>query len=503
MSKQDGTASPMETLFLGGRATARRLQRSRWSVVDGADRGKSFAMDGPRLVIGRSAVCDAVLSDRSVSGTHAEVEATEGGWVYRDLGSTNGSFLGDVRVREVVLPLGARVRVGQSTLQIDPGAGMVEIPLSASDRFHELLGRSVAMRQVFAQLEKVAQLDITVLVTGETGTGKELVARALHKASRRAAGPLVVQDCSAIPKELVESVLFGHERGAFTGAHERRTGSFEQAQSGTLFLDEVGELETNLQPKLLRVLESRELRRVGGEKTLSIDVRVIAATNRDLRAMAANGAFREDLYYRLGVVTIELPPLRQRREDIALLATSLLEQFCKRNPELGPRAFTPAALERLSEMPWPGNVRELRNVVERAASLAEAPEITADDFLPWNPGRMVAPVFAAPMPMSPPAAPPASPARASVPPPPPAAATEPAGAPGAPLGPGHDALIGLPFKDAKARVLEQFEPAYLAALLKRHEGNITRSAAAAGLTRYHLRELCKRYGLRNTDNEPE
>jgi transcriptional regulator with GAF, ATPase, and Fis domain len=281
---------------------------------------------------------------------------------------------------------------------------------------------------------------------------------------------MVVQDCSALPKDLVESILFGHERGAFTGANERRSGCFEQAHKGTVFLDEVGELEIGLQPKLLRVLEGREVRRLGGTQTIPVDVRVIAATHRDLRAMAGGGTFREDLYYRLGVLTIELPPLRARREDVPLLARHLLEEFCKRNPDLGARSFADAALDRLTGMPFPGNVRELRNVVERAASLADNAEISADDLLPTSAARMLA-----------------APARA------------PEGGPTAL----SDALLTMPFKDAKTRVLEAFEPQYLAAMLKRHGDNITRSAAAAGLTRYHLRELCKRYGLRSTDNEPE
>jgi len=508
----------METVFIGGRASARRLRRSRWVIVDGPDRGRAHEMTSARMVIGRSAVCDLHLNDRAVSNTHAEVEAIEGGWVLRDLGSTNGCFLGDVRLREVVLPIGARVRVGQTTLQVEPAAGVVEIALSTDDRFHDLVGRSVAVRRVFGELERVAQLDLTVLVTGETGTGKELVARALHRASKRANGPLVVQDCSAIPRDLVESVLFGHERGAFTGAHERRPGSFEQADKGTLFLDEVGELESSLQPKLLRVLEQREVRRVGGDRTVHVDVRVVAATNRDLRAMAANGTFREDLYYRLGVVPIELPPLRTRREDIPLLATSLLEGFCTRNPELGPRRFTQGSLDRLSEMSWPGNVRELRNVVERAASLADAADITADDLLPWSPGRHAVPVstpvsapVSAPAPATATATAPATaPASATTAPSAASTALVPPGTAETPATPrmtasgGLDAtLAALPFKDAKARVLEVFEPAYLAALLERHAGNITRSATAAGLTRYHLRELCKRYNLRDTDNEPE
>jgi transcriptional regulator with GAF, ATPase, and Fis domain len=490
----DAQSPVLETVFIAGRATARRLQKSRVVVIDGPDRGRSFEFERPRCTIGRSSVCDLVLTDRAASATHCELEAVESGWLLRDLGSTNGCYVGDVRIREAILPLGARVRVGTSTLQIEAGRGSVEIPLSAADRFHDLVGRSVPMRQVFAQLEKVAPLDVTVLVHGETGTGKELVARALHRASKRATGPLVVQDCSALPRDLVESVLFGHERGAFTGATERRAGSFEQAHGGTLFLDEVGELPLDLQPKLLRALENREVRRVGGDRVVPTDVRVIAATNRDLRAMVGAGTFREDLYYRLGVVTVELPPLRARREDIPLVAQALLEQFVRRHPEVGTRTLSEPALEKLSSLPWPGNVRELRNVIERAASLCEGTEITVDDLLPAGVARAVAVpgaslgartvdtvIASAAVGVHPEA-----PERPSVRP-----------------GEVPDELAALPFKDAKARVLEAFEPAYLRALLVKHNDNITRSAAAAGLTRYHLRELCKRYGLRSTDNDPE
>ncbi|MEZ4393651.1 MAG: sigma 54-interacting transcriptional regulator [Polyangiales bacterium] len=473
-------AAGIETLYIAGRASSRRLQRARLVVLDGPDKGLAVDIDKPRITVGRALICDLPLTDRSVSSVHAEVEAAESGWVIRDLGSTNGCFVGDIRLRDAVLPLGARVRVGTTTLQINALEGAVDIPLSADDRFYDLVGRSVAMRQIFAQLERVAASDITVLISGETGTGKELVARAIHAASKRARGPLVVQDCSALPKDLVESVLFGHERGAFTGATERRTGCFEQAQGGTVFLDEVGELDIALQPKLLRVLEGRELRRVGGSQTVPVDARIVAATNRDLRAMVGASTFREDLYYRLGVVTLELPPLRARREDIPLLAAAFLDRFCARNPALGPKTLSAEALARLQAAPWPGNARELRNAVERAASLGESAEIGPDDLLPVASGRLATPLTTLPHPQL----------------------GDPSAAAGA-RGEVREDLATMPFKDAKLRVLESFEPAYLAALLQRHQGNITRSASAAGLTRYHLRELCKRYGLRDTDNEPE
>lgn len=472
----------LETLFVNDRAVSRRLRRARLRVIDGPDRGRTIDIDKPKVTIGRSMICDLVLGDRAVSSTHAEIEAAEMGYLLRDLNSTNGSYIGEVKIREAVVPIGTRIRMGMTTVQIDPADGTVDIPLSASDRFYELVGRSLAMRQIFAQLEKIAASDVTVLITGETGTGKELVARAIHQASRRANGPLIVQDCSALPTHLVESILFGHERGSFTGATERHIGSFERASGGTLFLDEIGELPLDQQAKLLRVLERKEIRRVGGERTIPVDVRIVAATHRDLRTMVSQGTFREDLYYRLGVVTVELPPLRARREDIPLLAQTLLSQFCQRNPELGTRVFTPEALERLAALPWPGNVRELRNVVERAASLADGPEITVADLLPASVER------------TPPAGLPALSTRAAE-----AVLARHQTSPETVA----EELVHLPFKHAKARVLEAFEPAYLRALLARHQGNITRSAAAAGLTRYHLRELCKRYGLRGTDNDPE
>ena len=317
------------------------------------------------------------------------------------------------------------------------------------------------MREIFALLERVAPTDLTVLIRGETGTGKELVARALHRGSKRASQALVVQDCSAIPKDLVESTLFGHERGSFTGAVDRKIGCFEQSERGTLFLDEVGELDLALQPKLLRVLETRTIKRVGGTKELPVDVRVVAATNRDLRKMVGQGSFREDLYYRLGVVTVELPALRERPEDIPALVESFLEQVAARRfPGEGKRfEVAPDAMARLCAYAWPGNVRELRNTVERGASLAEGLRLDIPDLMPTS--RSTGPEV------------PASGASAS-----------------------SFVDDGLPFKEAKQRVIDQFEAAYLRALLDKHGGNVTRSAQAAGLTRYHLRELAKRFGIR-------
>ena len=286
----------LTTIFVDNQATKRRLRKARILVVDGPDKGREVVIEKERTSIGRSVICDLVLSDKAVSTTHVELVAKEKGFLLRDLGSTNGTFVGELRIQEVWVKPGTVVKLGQSQLRFEPATGSVDIDLSKSERFFEIVGRSVRMREIFATLEKVAPTELTILIRGETGTGKELVARAIHRASRRKDASMVVQDCSAIPKDLIESTLFGHERGAFTGATDRHRGSFEQADGGTIFLDELGELDLSLQPKLLRVLENREIKRVGGDRQIPVNVRVVAATNRDLRARVNEGQFREDLY---------------------------------------------------------------------------------------------------------------------------------------------------------------------------------------------------------------
>jgi len=455
----------LTTVFVDARATKRRLKRGRLIVIEGPDQGRELSVERACVTIGRSLICDLVLADKAVSGTHCEIIANEKGVLLKDLGSTNGTTINDLRIREVWIRPGTVIRAGQTSLRYEAGEGEVEIDLSHDERYFDLIGKSVRMREIFAVLSKVAPSDLTVLVRGQTGTGKELVARALHSGSRRKEQPLVVQDCSAIPENLIESTLFGHERGAFTGATDRRKGSFEQAEGGTIFLDEIGELSLALQPKLLRVLENREVKRVGGEKTIPVNVRVVAATNRDLRAMVNEGTFREDLYFRLSVVTVELPSLAERSEDVPLLAETFLEEFSKRRfpGEDGRLTISKGAMARLESYPWPGNVRELRNTLERAAFLADQSELTVKDLMPSSQ-------------KTPPAALPGGTAEQFV----------------------DDEM---PFKEAKQKVLDAFEPAYLKALLDKYGDNITKSAQAAGLTRYHLRELAKRYGVRGGDRE--
>ncbi len=452
----------LTTVFEDKRPSRRVLKRSKLVVVDGPDAGSECVIEKERITIGRSVICDLVLEDKAVSGTHVEIVATEKGMLLRDLDSTNGCYLGSSRIKEVWMMPGTNIRVGQSVLRFELATGNVEFDLSKEDRFDKLIGRSVRMREIFAALQKIATTDLTVLIRGETGTGKELVARALHMHSKRSSHPLVVQDCSAIPKDLVESTLFGHEKGAFTGANDRFRGSFEQADGGTIFLDEIGELDLALQPKLLRVLENREIKRVGGDRTVSVNVRVVAATNRDLRQMVNDGTFREDLYYRLSVAQVELPALRERPEDVELLVQNFLEDFCRRNPtERSENQFSiaPDAMDRLKSYPWPGNVRELKNTIERAASLADHTELTVRDLMP---------------------------------------ASQKTPAVSMPGGTSAEQFVeeNVPFKEAKQRIVDSFEASYLKALVDKHAGNITRSAQAAGLTRYHLRELTKRYSVR-------
>jgi transcriptional regulator with GAF, ATPase, and Fis domain len=379
--------------------------------------------------------------------------------------------LGGCRIREVFLTPNVTFRAGNTTFRLQPSEEVVEIPLSRDEHFQGVIGRSVAMREVFATLAKVAPSELTCLIEGDTGTGKERIARAIHDASRRASKPYVVLDCSSIPKDLMESYVFGHEKGAFTGAVSQNKGAFEQANGGTLFMDEIGELDPALQPKLLRLLENREFKRVGGTQTVRTDVRVIAATNRDLRQMVNDGTFREDLYFRLSVINIGLPSLRERREDIPLLVESFLNDVASRRPDMPRMRMTADAMDMLMGYGWPGNVRELRNVIERAASLASGTAIERSDL-------HLSGSISAPQPVVPVVA--AAPQALSDDP--------------------NTALISvdltLNYKDGKQVLLDQYEREYLKKIIADFEGNISQASKHAGLTRFHLRELLKKHDLK-------
>jgi DNA-binding NtrC family response regulator len=365
----------------------------------------------------------------------------------RDLGSTNGSFVGGARFQELLLGFGSEIQIGQTLLKYLPDEEHVDVVPAASERFGNMLGSDPKMRQVFSLLEDVAHTEATVLLEGETGTGKELLAEEIHRHSARADKPFVVFDCAAQPKDLIESALFGHVRGAFTGAVSDRKGAFVEAEGGTLFLDEIGELALDMQPVLLRALDKRTIRPVGGTGQRMVSVRVVAATNRDLRAEMATKRFREDLYYRLAVIRIHVPPLRERPADFALLVQHFVESYA-RPPGLVARAED---VERLARLPWPGNVRQLRNVIEHACAVSHGEELDLAEFL--------------------------------------AAALAPPPALGA-------IALDVPFKEAKARVVEEFERVYLRALLERHGGNLSAASRSADLDRKHLRELLRKHGLR-------
>jgi len=466
-----GDNPALRTVFVESRPTARHLRKARLVVVDGLDRGKEVVIGKTRVYVGRSPVNDLVLTDKSISATHFELSATEDGYLLRDLDSTNGTTYGGLRLKEIWLKPGTTFKAGNTSLIFEPSDDFVEIPLSDSDRFGTVIGRSVAMREVFATLEKVAPSDLTVLIEGETGTGKERIAESIHQMSRRKHKPFVVLDCSSIPRDLMESTVFGHEKGSFTGAVAQHRGAFEQATGGTIFMDEIGELDLALQPKLLRVLENRELKRVGGDKTIRVNVRVIAATNRDLRRMVTEGAFREDLYFRLSVIQLQIPPMRDRKEDVRLLVEHFLATLTDPDDDRPRPALDPAAMDHLIRYDWPGNVRELKNVMERAISLCDGGVIHRHDLqLGGQLGRSA--------------------------PAPEATASPTTHAPEDPNQVRFAVALAGEYKDVKLVVLDHFERAYITRIIEQHEGNISQASRAAGLTRYHLRELLKKHDLK-------
>jgi DNA-binding NtrC family response regulator len=354
-------------------AQAARWQPAQVRVKQGLNESV-HRLTGEGFTAGKDATCDLVLRDPFASSRHLKVTRRDGVFHVVDLRSTNGTWLGPVRVFEAEVPLPTVLRVGETELVLEAAA-----PASRREvaDFHGIIGSDASVRQLTELIERVAPSSAPVTVLGESGTGKELVARALHACSPRAGRPLIPVNCAAISKELIESELFGHEKGAFTGAAGARKGAFEEADGGTLFLDEIGELPLDLQAKLLRALEGGEIKRVGASRPLQVDVRVVAATNRDLLAAAREGRFREDLYYRLCVIPLHLPPLRSRKGDLGALAEHFVRTYAPRGQAV---SLTPAALERLRQHPWPGNIRELRNVVHRALLLRKGPVIDAGDL---------------------------------------------------------------------------------------------------------------------------
>jgi len=414
-------------------------KRARWS--------KATRYTKSVVSIGTSKENDLVLDDSSASRHHARIEIQDDRLQITDLASTNGTFVNDVQVVQSFLPDRSTLKFGECVVAFRLGDESEEIALSQRDRFGDFLGESIGVRRLFEQLGKLAPSEASVLLEGESGTGKEVLARAIHEESNRSEAPFVTIDCGALPEGLIESELFGHERGAFTGAISSRAGAFELADGGTLFLDEIGELDVALQPKLLRALEQRSVRRVGGSADIALNVRIVAATNRDLQRQMAAGEFREDLYYRLAVAHLRVPPLRDRREDIPLLAKHLLTMLQKDSPELPAFTLTTEMSESLTKRAWRGNVRELRNVLQRAFVTSE---------------------------LEPP-----SPLEAQQ---------------------GFEILEGvpldLPYQEAREITVSRFEQTYLRNALDRYKGNVAKTARQCGMDRATLFRLIKKHGLK-------
>jgi len=426
MSSDDGTLSSKTEGLVSGDL---KVEPVIVEAVEGPAKGIKLKLSAGMISVGAADGCDLVLSDSAVSRQHLSVELLAGGVRVRDLGSRNGTTYLGAKIEEARVPIGGSVRIGRTVLRFTPTT--LPAPISGREQLHSLIGRSLSMQRLFALLEKLGPQESTVLIRGETGSGKDAVARTLHALSPRTQSPFVVFDCGAVNSNLIESELFGHAKGAFTGAERTRAGAIESAFGGTLFLDEIGELPLELQPKLLRVLESREFRRVGEDIARKANVRVVSATHRNLEAAVAAGKFRSDLYYRLAVAIVEVPPLRNRAEDIPLLAAYFAKQCTGVDVELAP-----ATLAALQCDPWPGNVRELRNAVERAVTLGNFGEQPA--------------------------------AHASSP---------------------------TSYKEARDALLERFERDYLQALLARHGGNVSAAAREAKLSRSQFYRLLGRHGL--------
>lgn len=438
------------------------LRRYQLIVVSKDNNRRKYELGKKKSVkIGKKSDNDIVVAtDKTISRNHAEIQLTgDNQYLIKDLNSTNGTLINGMKVKEAFLSQGDLIQVGETSIEFQTYDEKVQIEPSDKNSFGSLVGRSRKMRQIFGLLERISPSQATVIIEGETGTGKELVAQAIHANSLRKDKPFIVFDCSAVAPNLIESELFGHTKGSFTGAIKDRMGAFEAANGGTIFLDEIGELTIDLQPKLLRALEQREIKRVGSTQAAKIDVRVVCATNRNLKDEVEKGRFREDLYYRLSVVKIQVPPLRERLEDIPLVVEKLLANArYNRKPDSTyyVTRVEDDALKILQRYQWPGNVRELNNIIERAVSFAQEGVIRGVDLTF---------VFSE-------------------------------------VESGEEATVRMnmvdvdkPFKEAKQAVVESFEKEYLQELLEKFKGNVSKAAREAKIDRKHLRNLLIKYGL--------
>ena len=409
-------------------------------VLEGPDAGRIFVQYNDVVRIGSDPHCHVELSDPTVSRFHCDLSNDPEGLLLSDAGSTNGTYLGKMKVERVFLPPLSTLSLGNTSIRVTTGVDQVVAEPAKETHLGELVGPSVLMREVFHLLKKAAVTELTVVLEGETGTGKELAARATHNLSHRRSRPMVVFDCAAVPRDLAESELFGHQRGAFSGAISNHKGVFERANGSTLFFDELGQLDPVLQPKLLRALETGIIRPVGSEHEIRVDVRVVAATNRPLKEFVESGGFRKDLYYRLAKLVIAIPPLRKRPEDVPVLAQHFLDQATAP----GTYSISPRAMEILCVYSWPGNVRELRNLVEGRIPFLDGNEIGMEDL---------------------------------------------------PLDHRNTPSEFQSFRQAKQEVLDTFERRYLESLLERSRNNISQAARLAGLDRRHFYRLLHKHGL--------
>ena len=441
------------------------LRKCQLIVMEGPSKGKKLDLGKNKISLGKKDDNDLVVDDRTVSRRHLEIDHTSDSFLLKDLGSTNGTYINGIKVKEAYLSPGDVIKVGNTRIEFVAFDERIKVEPADRESFGQMVGKSRKIRQIFGILEKISPTEATVIIEGETGTGKELVARAIHDNSPRKSRPFIVFDCSAVAENLIESELFGHVKGSFTGAIATRKGAFESATGGTIFLDEIGELTLDLQPKLLRALEQREIRKVGSVETIPIDVRVITATNRGLKKEVVEGRFREDLYYRLSVVKIHLPSLRERPDDIPPLVERFLSTGKFNQGPDGKLRVTRVeddALKMLQRYNWPGNVRELFNILERATSMSDSNTLAQAQlsyiFAELDREEEM---------------------------------TERSGT----------TRSDIPFKEAKSKLVESFEKDYLLSLMRRNNYNISKAAREAGIDRKHIRNLLKKYGIDGKDDE--
>lgn len=448
-SRTQKIENPTVILYEDGIPQSILVQKCRLIVVEGTGQGQEFVVDKDSFTVGAYDYNDVILKDATISGQHCEIVLMENGYLIRDLGSTNGTVVQGIRITEAYLNQGAEVKIGNTKFIFCPLKEATEFHLSQMSRSGKMIGQSMAMRKVFHSLEHYAGTDATVMIGGPTGSGKEVLSEEFHRLSTRGEKSFVVVDCTALSQGLIESELFGHTKGAFTGAHSDRIGAFEHADGGTIFLDEIADLSLDLQPKLLRVLEKKEIKRLGSNEMRKVDVRIISATNKKLEAEVNAGRFREDLYYRLSVVKVELPSLKQRKEDIPLLTRHFLNQLTDGKTD---KKYDLSKVEAMfNRYDWPGNVRELKNAVERFYHSRDGEiDLIPQSFNPSEGGIMNF------------------------------------------QGIDKD----MPFKDAKSELITQFEKEYLESILEKNEWNISKAAREAQIERAYLQRLIKKYDLR-------